>query len=89
MLPTSEPEMDNFENQMEESDMEEEFLLGHLSSSSSDSTSEEEVLDTELFNEFYLDNIEHRENESEKQSVDIQGGYQNYVIAVLNILLVW
>lgn len=81
--------MENFENQMEESDMEEEFLMGHLSSSSSDSTSEEEVLDTELFNEFYLDNIEHRENESEKQSVDIQGGYQNYVIAVLKILLVW
>lgn len=89
LLPASEPEMENFENQMEESDMEEEFLMGHLSSSSSDSTSEEEVLDTELFNEFYLDNIEHRENESEKQSVDIQGGYQNYVIAVLKILLVW
>lgn len=89
LLPTSEPEMENFENQMEESDMEEEFLMGHLSSSSSDSTSKEEVLDTELFNEFYLDNIEHRENESEKQSVDIQGGYQKYVIAVLKILLVW
>lgn len=73
LLPASEPEMENFENQMEESDMEEEFLMGHLSSSSSDSTSEEEVLDTELFNEFYLDNIEHRENESEKQFVDIQG----------------
>lgn len=89
MLPASEPEMENFENQVEESDMEEEFLMGHISSSSSDSTSEEEVLDAELFNEFYLDNIEHRENESEKQSVDIQGGYQNYVIAVLKILLVW
>lgn len=63
--------------------------MGHISSSSSDSTSEEEVLDAELFNEFYLDNIEHRENESEKQSVDIQGGYQNYVIAVLKILPVW
>lgn len=73
MLPASEPEMENFENQVEESDMEEQFLMGHISSSSSDSTSEEEVLDAELFNEFYLDNIEHRENESEKQSVDIQG----------------
>lgn len=39
--------------------MEEEFLIGQLSSSSSDSTSEEEVLDAEIFNEFYLDNIEH------------------------------
>lgn len=49
--------MENFENQMEESDMEEEFLMGHISSSSTDSTSEEKVLDAELFNEFYLDNI--------------------------------
>lgn len=39
--------------------MEEEFLIGHVSSSSSDSTSEEKVLDADIFNEFYLDNIEH------------------------------
>lgn len=48
LLPASEPEMENFENQVEESDMEEEFLMGHISSSSSDSTSEEEVLESYL-----------------------------------------
>lgn len=51
---------------MEELDMEEEFFMGQLLLSLFDSISEEEVLDIELFNEFYLDNIEYRENESEK-----------------------
>lgn len=37
--------------------MEEEFLIGHLSSSSSDSTSGEEALDALIFNEFYLNNV--------------------------------
>lgn len=88
MSPASEPVMENFKNQMEESDMEE-FLMGIISSNSTDNTSEEEILDAELFNEFYLDNIEHRENDYKEQSVDIQGENQNYIIAVLKILLVW